>query len=119
MNNKEIIISGNNMELTQALKDDVTNKMSKIFTHDERIIRLRIELEYSPNKSKQNEFIAKGRIEITGPDMIVSAKSDDMYKSIDELVVMLARKVRRRHRLSRIKRSQIHDIDIPASLPKL
>ena len=118
MNNNEIIISGNNLELTQALKDDVINKMSKIFTHEDKIIRLRIDLEYSPNKRKENEFIAKGRIEINGPDMIVSAQSNDMYKSIDELAVMLARKIRRRHRLSRIKRDTVQNIDIPAAIPK-
>jgi ribosome-associated translation inhibitor RaiA len=36
--------------------------------------------------------------------MVVSVESDDMYKSIDELIVKLARKIRRRHRLERIKR---------------
>ena len=119
MNNSEIIISGQNLELTQALKDSVTNKMQKLFVHDDRIIRLRIELAYKPNKRHHNEFSAKGHIEISGPDMVVSVESDDMYKSIDELIVKLARKIRRRHRLERIKRNKLHDVDIPAALPKI
>jgi len=36
--------------------------------------------------------------------MIIAVATDDMYKSIDELIVKLARKIRRRHRLERIKR---------------
>ncbi len=119
MNDNEIIISGQNLELTDALKASVVNKMSKLFTHDDRIIRLRVELSYKPNKHHHNEFSAKGHIEIQGPDMIVSVASDDMYKSIDELIVKLARKVRRRHRLERIKRNKLHDVDIPATLPKI
>ena len=119
MNNSEIIISGQNLELTQALKDSVTNKMQKLFVHDDRIIRLRIELAYKPNKHHHNEFSAKGHIEISGPDMVVSVESDDMYKSIDELIVKLARKVRRRHRLERIKRNSLHEVDMPATLPKI
>ncbi len=100
----EIIISGQNLDLTESLKESVRNKMSKLFTHDDRIIRLRVELSYQPNKHHHNEFWAKGRIEIQGPDMIITVASDDMYKSIDELIVKLARKIRRRHRLERIKR---------------
>ena len=64
MNNNEIIISGRNLELTEALKQEVIAKMDKLFKHQERIIRLRVDLEYSPNRHHQNEFIAKGRIEI-------------------------------------------------------
>ncbi len=115
----DIIISGQNLELTEALKNSVTEKMQKLFTHDERIIRLRVELAYKPNKSRHNEFSAKGHIEIQGPDMVVSVESDDMYKSIDELLVKLARKIRRRHRLERVKRNKVHDVDIDAALPKI
>lgn len=114
MSDNEIIISGQNLELTEALKASVTNKMQKLFVHDERIIRLRVELAYQPNKHHHNEFTAKGRLEIQGPDMVVSVASDDMYKSIDELLVKLARKIRRRHRLERIKRKS----ETPAKLSK-
>ncbi len=92
------------MDLTDSLKASVESKMSKLFAHDDRIVRLRVELSYKPNKSHTNEFWAKGHIEIQGPDMIITVASDDMYKSIDELIVKLARKIRRRHRLERVKR---------------
>lgn len=119
MDKNDIIISGQNLELTEALKEAVVNKMTKLFTHDERIIRLRIELAYKPNKHHHNEFSAKGHIEIQGPDMVVSVESDDMYKSIDDLGIKLARKIRRRHRLERIKRNNLKAVEIPAALPKI
>ena len=34
MSDNEIIISGQNLELTEALKASVTNKMQKLFVHD-------------------------------------------------------------------------------------
>ena len=117
MNNNEIIISGRNLELTEALKQEVIAKMDKLFKHQERIIRLRVDLEYSPNRHHQDEFIAKGRIEIDGPDMVTTASSDDMYKSIDELSDKLERKIRRDRRLEKVKTKQIKNVDISNNIP--
>lgn len=117
MNNNEIIISGRNLELTEALKQEVIAKMDKLFKHQERIIRLRVDLEYSPNRHHQDEFIAKGRIEINGPDMVTTAASDDMYKSIDELSEKLERKIRRDRRLEKVKTKQIKNVDISNNIP--
>lgn len=117
MNNNEIIISGRNLELTEALKQEVIAKMEKLFKHQERIIRLRVDLEYSPNRHHQDEFIAKGRIEINGPDMVTTAASDDMYKSIDELSEKLERKIRRDRRLEKVKTKQIKNVDISNNIP--
>lgn len=121
MNNHEVIISGVHMDLTPALKEMVQNKVSKLFQHEEKIIRIRVELEADIHKGDhQKEFIAKGHIEINGPDMVVAEKSDDLYKSIDGMVIKLARKLRRRSRLIRVKRKHAHrELDIPASLPQV
>lgn len=120
MNNQEIIISGVHMDLTPALKEMVQNKVSKLFQHEERIIRIRVELGAGTHKGNhQKEFSAKGHIEIHGPDMVVIEKSEDLYKSIDGMVIKLARKLRRRARLSRVKRKQHPELDIPASLPQV
>ena len=114
-----IIITGVHLELTEALKARVNEKMTKLFAHETAIIRIRVELEYnSHHTTSQNEFIAKGHIEIHGPPMISSAASNDLYKSIDQLTVKLDRMLRRRSRLQRVKRKHPHDIEIPAELPK-
>lgn len=117
MNNNEIIISGQNLELTDALKQEVYSKMEKLFKHQEKIIRLRIDLEYSPNRNHEDEFIAKGRIEIEGPDMVISIASGDMYKSISELADKLDRKIRRARRLVKVKTKQVKNVDISNNIP--
>ena len=117
MNNNEIIISGQNLELTDALKQEVYSKMEKLFKHQEKIIRLRVDLEYSPNRNHEDEFIAKGRIEIEGPDMVISIASGDMYKSISELADKLDRKIRRARRLVKVKTKQVKNVDISNNIP--
>jgi len=114
----DIIISGHNLDLTDALKSAVIEKMSKLFEHETHIIRMRVELGFTPNVSKEDEFIAKGHIEIKGKPLIVVEESDDLYKSIDLLVDKLDRKLRRRSRLRVLKRKHPHHVDVPADIPK-
>lgn len=115
----DIIISGHNMELTPALKSTVLEKVTRLFEHEPHIIRLRIELDAVQSAHNEKEFAAKGHIEIKGKPLIVNVSSDDLYKSIDELVQKLDRKIRRRSRLRILKRKQPHSVDIPANLPKV
>lgn len=119
MSNNEVIISGVHMDLTEALKSIVREKSEKLFKHEERIIRLRVELEYDSNRAHEAEFIAKGHIEINGPTLVASAASEDVYKSIDLMIEKLGRKLRKRARIAKEKRGRLHKIDIPASLPKV
>ncbi len=118
MNKDSIRITGLNLELTEALKSSVNEKMAKLFKHNDRIIRLNVDLEYQPSRKHQGEFIAKGHIELRGPDIVVSVESDDLYKAIDTLEEKLTRQIRRKHRLEKEKRNHPHDIELEASLPK-
>jgi len=115
----EMIISGHNLDLTDSLKTMVREKMQKLFEHETRIQRLRIEVEYNPNSTKQDEFCAKGQIEIKGRPLVAHADSDDMYKSIDLLEHKLDRMLRRRSRLRVAKRKIVHSVDLPAYIPKV
>jgi len=56
------------------------------------------------NRSQEAAFVAKAQIEIHGPDIVGSAATDDLYKSVDVLVDKLDRGLRRRHRLALDKR---------------
>ena len=112
----DIIISGHNLDLTPALKKMVIEKVSKLFEHENHIIRIRVEL--STDQTNSNAFHAKGKIEIKGKPLIADAASEDLYKSIDLLENKLDRMLRRRSRLRVIKRKQPHDVEIPANIPK-
>lgn len=119
MQSNDVIISGRHIELTDSLKNIVHEKAVKLFNHDDKIIRLRVELEYNQNVTNLKEFIAKGHIEMRGPGLNVTSETEDLYKSIDEMVNKLDRMLRRKHRLSKVKRKNTHGIEIPADLPKV
>lgn len=113
----DIIISGHNLDLTKALKQMVIEKLSKLFEHENHIIRIRVELGTEQGTSNK-EYQAKGMIQIKGPDLIANVTSDDLYKSIDLLETKLDRMLRRRSRIRVLKRKQKHEVDIPAVIPK-
>lgn len=114
----DIIISGNHLELTDALKSIAQDKFGKLFEHEERIIRIRVDLGFTPNVSKEKEHWARGHIEIRGRDLIATVATEDLYQSIDELVLKLDRMLRRRSRLFRVKRKQTRAVDLDAAIPK-
>ena len=118
MPNPDVIITGRHIDLTDALKNIVNEKAVKLFNHDEHIIRLRVELEYNQNVTNLKEFIAKGHIERRGPGLNVTAETEDLYKSVDLMVNKLDRMLRRKHRLSKVKRKDTHNVEIPADIPK-
>ena len=116
---KKLILSGVHLELTEALKKTVEDKVEKLFNHDKEIQRLKIHLEYQAhNSTHHNQFIAKGHIEIKGNSLVVAEASDDLYISIEQLIIKLDRKLRQRSRLRKVKRKQLHAVDIPAEFPK-
>jgi len=119
-NNHDLIISGIHMDLTESLKHMVTEKFEKLFRHEERIIRIKVELECEHGKgAERHEFVAKGHIAINGPVLNVSVRDEDCHKAVDLLVDKLDRMLRRRSRLRLVKRKDTHEVDIPASLPKV
>jgi len=114
-----VIIRGVHLELTDALKAIAEEKAARLFRHQERIIRVRLDLEHDRTRAVTESFIAKGHIEIRGPDLIASVASDDLYKSIDELMDKLDRMLRKRATAAMNKRQHPHRVEIPAKLPKV
>ncbi|TVR50759.1 MAG: ribosome-associated translation inhibitor RaiA [Puniceicoccaceae bacterium] len=117
--NHDVIIKGIHMELTDALKNIVHEKVTKLFRHEERIVRIRVDLEHDKARDKEKEFTVKGEIEISGPTMVVSECNGDCLKALDRVVDKLDRKLRRRARMMKSKRNHPHPVEIPADLPKV
>ena len=106
MNESAIIISGVHLSLTDAIKNVVNEKMSRLFKHEPSIMRIRVELAQEVHKKDQGEFMAKGYVEIQGPALVVAVYSENLYKAIDGLLERLQRKIRRRSRLIKVRRKQ-------------
>jgi len=113
-----VIVSGIHLDLTPSLKFYVQEKAGRLLRHEERIVRIRIELEFDGKNDVTRPFVAKGHIVIRGPDMNCSVASDECHKSVDLLVDKLDRMLRRRARLFKAKRKHPHAVELGCLLPK-
>ena len=114
----DLIVSGIHLELTPSLKTFVQEKAERLFRHEERIVRVRIELESDAKQAVSTRFVAKGHIEIHGPDMNASVASDEMHKAVDMLIDKLDRMLRRRARLFKVKRKHTNAVALDTMLPE-
>ena len=117
-NHPDLIVSGIHLELTPSLKFFVREKAERLFRHEERIVRFRVELEFDPKEDVAARFKAKGHIIIHGPDMNAVVASDECHKSIALLVDKLDRMLARRARLITGKRKHPHAVEFDVELPK-
>ncbi len=118
-NNHEVIVSGIHLELTPSLKTFVHEKAERLFRHEERIVRVRVELECDRSPVIGMQFKAKGHIAIHGPDMNAVVQTDDCHKAVSMLIDKLDRMLQRRHQLHRVKRNHPHAVELDATLPKV
>lgn len=115
----EIIVSGIHLELTAGLKTHVKEKMERLFRHEERIVRIKVELECDRKQEHGHQFIVKGHIIIHGPDINATVESEDCYAAIDLLVDKLDQSLRKRHGLHKDKRNHPHAVEFSdVELPK-
>ena len=114
----DLIMTGHGLVLTDSLRDFISGKTNRLFRHDGRIIRIRVELGMDLNRESQRIFSARGLLEIEGPTMVACEKSESAYKAIELMVHKLDRQLRQRHRRRRYKRVHPRSIDVPANLPK-
>ena len=100
----EWIVSGSHFELTPSLKPYVSEKADRLFRHEERIVRMRVELECDPKEAVGTRFKAKGHIVIHGPELNAVVESDECHKAVSLLVDKLDRMLRRRARWQKVSR---------------
>jgi putative sigma-54 modulation protein len=93
----KLLLRGVHLPLTHALRDIVAEKTDRLFRHETDLVRLRLDLEHDRTKSPMQAFVARGRLELHGPDLVASVASEDCYKSVDLLVDKLDALLRRRH----------------------
>jgi putative sigma-54 modulation protein len=118
-NNHELIVSGIHLELTPSLKTFVKEKADRLFRHQERIVRIRVELECDSKAEVDARFKAKGHIALYGPDMNASVESDECHKAVSLLVDKLARMLDKRHQMHKVKRNHPHAVELSGvELPK-
>ncbi len=95
---EKVIVRGVHLEITPALRDHALGVAERLLRHNDHLVRVRIDLEHDHTRGVGDQFAAKGHIEIGGPDLIASVRSDDAYKSLDLLSDRLDRMLRERSR---------------------
>lgn len=110
----KIIISGIHFKLSDNTKNVIRFKCEKLLKHQKLISRLRFELEKDEHSSThENEYIAKGHMEVKGRVSTFESSSNSIYKSIDDLIQKLDRSLRGDARLLKKKRRAKNDPLLP------
>ena len=78
----KLILRGVHLELTEAMKSVITTKAERLLRHEPRIVRIRINVE-PRHTTTVTRYAAKGHIEIGGPDMHVTAESEDGLQHVE------------------------------------
>lgn len=117
-NPPEVIVSGLHFELTPSLQTFVRQKAARLLRHEERIIRVRVELDCEQKRPGYRWFVAKGHLTSYGPEMNASVSSDNCHQAVSLLIDKLDRMLQRRAIFRKEKRNHPHSIDLGAAFPK-
>ena len=82
----QLNISGHHVELTEALKEYVSEKFQRLERHFDQISNTNVTLQVE--KLRQ---IAEATVNISGGELHAKAENEDMYAAIDALVDKLDR----------------------------
>lgn len=96
----QLNISGHHVELTEALKDYVTEKFQRLERHFDQISNVNVTLQVE--KLRQ---MAEAKMNISGGELHAKAETEDMYAAIDALVDKLDRQILK-HKEKHVSRMQ-------------
>ena len=86
----QLSISGHHLDITEAIKQHSTEKLSKIKHHFDHLININMVSGVEKDVQK-----AEATIHVSGADLFAKAESSDMYASIDQMVNKLDSQIRK------------------------
>lgn len=101
--NHKLILRGIHISLTDAMRAVLNEKAERLLRHEPRIDRIRIDIDHDATRGRE-VFVAKGHIEIGGPDMIATVAADNAYKAADLLIGKLDRMLAKRMSVFKARR---------------
>ncbi|WP_312240713.1 ribosome-associated translation inhibitor RaiA [Pantoea sp.] len=103
-------ITSKQMEITAAIRNHVQDRLSKLEKWQTHLINPHIVLSKGPK-----EFVADATINTPNGTLVASAKHEDMYAAINELIVKLERQLNKVQHKGEARRATISVKDfIPA-----
>lgn len=86
----QIAISGHQMDITEPLKEYVTEKMERIVRHFDNVTNTTVVLHV-----EKTRHLAEATVSAKGATLHANAEAEDMYAAIDTLIHKLDRQVRK------------------------
>ena len=90
----QLTLNGRNIDITDAIRDYVNEKFSKIEKHYDQPIKIKVILNVNKNPSVKKNCISEAVCFINGSVIKIKEEAESMYASIDLLVDRLDRQVR-------------------------
>jgi putative sigma-54 modulation protein len=84
-----------NSELSEAERTSAMERMTRLTQAHPEIVRMYVDVECDP-ASDQPTFIAKGEVEIEGPNLLASVADPQTLKALEFLIENFDRQLRRR-----------------------
>jgi len=84
----QMTISGHHLDITDPIRDYVTNKLSKLERHSEQITSTSVILTVDKLAQK-----AEATVHVIGGDLFANAEHEDLYAAIDALTDKLDRQL--------------------------
>ena len=84
----QITVSGHHVDITPALREYVTSKLSRLQRHFDNITNTAVTLTVEKLVQK-----AEATVHVAGADLFAACESEDMYAAIDSLADKLDRQV--------------------------
>ena len=84
----QLTISGHHIDVTEALREYVTTKISRLERHHDRITNTHVILSVEKLQQK-----AEATLHISGADLFADSESQDLYAAIDQLADKLDRQL--------------------------
>ncbi len=98
----QINISGHHLDITDALREYVNEKFTRLERHFDHITSIHVILSPEPKTHK-----AESTIRITGGELFATAEAGDMYAAIDLLTDKLDRQILK-HKEKSVSRQHGH-----------
>lgn len=86
----QINLTGHHVEVTDSMRNYVTEKMEKLERHFDKVSNTHVILSIEKNDHK-----AEATVHMSGNDIFAEAREPDMYAAIDALVDKLDRQVKK------------------------
>ncbi len=97
-------LSGHHLEITAAMRDYITGKLTRITRHFDHVIDVNVILSVDKLEKK-----AEASVHLSGKNIFVESLDSDMYAAIDSLVDKLDRQILKHKEKNIVHRGENQD----------